>query len=139
MDPSIHMMQDFDPATYVQALVALAHIDGLFDIERDYVDAKAQLLGVTPDWSAVSADLQPIGAEVSELTRRVVIRDCIVLASVDGEYSDAERAVVHRIAQWLEVDEAACDRIEDWLRRYWELLDESEALLSGFDAPYENG
>ena len=139
MDPSIHMMRDFDPATYIQALVALAHIDGLFDIERDYVEAKAALLGVDCDWSVVSAELQPIASQTSELTRRIIVRDCILLASVDGEYSDAERTAIHRIATWLKVDEAACDRIEDWLRRYWELMDEAEALLSGFDAPKENG
>ena len=139
MDPSIHLMRDFEPAVYIQALVTLAHVDGLLPIERSYVEAQARLLGVPVDWDAADGQLPPIGEQVSELTRRIIVRDCIVLASVDGEFSDDERQLVHRIAAWLRVDEAACDRIEDWLRRYWELMDEAEALMSGFDAPKQNG
>lgn len=132
-------MRDFDPAVYIQALVTLAHVDGLLPIERQYVEAKARLLAVDIAWDAADGKLPPIAESVSELTRRVIVRDCIVLAGVDGEFSDDERKVVHRIAAWLEVEESACDRIEDWLRRYWELMDEAEALMSGFDAPKENG
>ncbi len=139
MDPSIHTLHDFDPAFYIQVLVTLAHIDGLLPIERAYVTAKAELLGVSVDWSPGDGEWAPIPSSVSELTRRVIVRDCVVLASVDGDFSDSERGTVHRIAEWLQVDESACDGIEDWLRRYWELMDESEALLSGFDAPKQSG
>jgi len=139
MDPSIHTFHDFDPAAYIQALVVLAHTDGLLPIEKTYVNAKAELLGVNVDWSVGDGEWSPIPTSVSEMTRRVIVRDCVMLASVDGNFSDGERETVHRIAAWLEVDESACDGIEDWLRRYWELMDEAEALLSGFDAPKQSG
>lgn len=137
LDAANTLLREFDPTTYLRLLVAQGHLDGLVQEEQDYIRARAALLGVEvePLLSQPLIELPPVDEQVSETTRRVILRDCIVLACIDGNYTEIERAHVHRVAKWLGVDIGAAERIEDWLRRYWELMDESEALLSGFDAP----
>ncbi len=93
-------------------------------------------VGTAALWEEDLKAFPTIPEEVSEVTRRVVVRDCILLGCIDGEYTDAERAWVHRIATWLGVDLEASDRLEDWLRRYFDLMEEQEMLLSGFDPPF---
>lgn len=136
-DPSLTLLQDFDPRTYLRLLVAQSHLDGLKPEERNYIQARATVLGLDPEGLLAEplTELPPVPETVSETTRRVIVRDCILLGCIDGDYSEMERAHVHRVAKWLSVDLDAVDRIEDWLRRYWDLMEESEALLSGFDAP----
>ena len=137
LDAANTLLQEFDPTTYLRLLVAQGHLDGLVPEEQAYIRARAALLGVEvePLLAQPLTELPAVDEQISETTRRVILRDCIVLACIDGDYSELERAHVHRVAKWLKVDIEAADRIEDWLRRYWELMDESEALLSGFDAP----
>ncbi len=136
-DPSLTLLQDFDARTYLRLLVAQSHLDGLKPEERHYIQARATVLGLDAEGllSEPLTELPPVPETVSEATRRVIVRDCILLGCIDGDYSEMERAHVHRVANWLSVDLDAVDRIEDWLRRYWDLMEESEALLSGFDAP----
>jgi len=138
-DPALMSLLDgFDAPTYLRALIAVVKIDGVKPIERDYVEARAKVLGAdtTTLWEEDFSEFPPIPEEVSEVTRRVIVRDSILLGCIDGEYTDAERAWVHRVAAWLSVDIDACDRLEDWLRRYFDLMDEQEMLLSGFDPPF---
>ncbi len=72
---------------------------------------------------------------MSDMTRRVVLRDCILIACLDGEYSDTERAWIHRICEWLGLSTTTADLFEDWFHRYFDLIDEQEALLWGFEPP----
>ena len=136
-DPATLLLQGFDAQVYLRALITVVKIHGIEPVERDYVEARARVLGVDPAplWAEEERELPPIPEDVGELTRRAIVRDCIMMGCIDGEYSDQERARVHEIATWLGVTEETCDHLEDWLRRYFELMDEQEALLSGFDPP----
>jgi len=131
------LLDDFDAKTYLQALITVVKMDGVKEIERQYVDARAALLGVdsAPLWAEEITELPPVSEDVGVVTRRVVIRDCILMACIDGDYTDRERSRVHQIAAWLSLEEQTCDHFEDWLRRYFELMDEQEALLHGFEGP----
>ncbi len=136
-DPALHLLEDFDAETYLRALIAVVKVHGIEPVEHDYVEARAKLLGVdaTDLWEEDLEDLPPVAESVSDTTRRVVVRDCILMGCIDGEYTDDERAWVHRIAAWLGVSTHTCNLFEDWLRRYFDLLDEQEALLCGFEPP----
>ncbi len=137
ISPSLSLLEDFDAKTYLQALITVVKMDGIKDIERQYVDARAALLGVDPRplWAEDLVELPPVPDEVGTVTRRVVIRDCILMACIDDDYSEKERSRVHQIAAWLSIDVETCDHFEDWLRRYFDLMDEQEALLHGFEPP----
>lgn len=136
-DPATLLLEGFDAQTYLRALITVVKIHGIEPIEREYVEARARVLGVdaAPLWAEQVTEFPPIPDEVGEVTRRVIVRDCIMMGCIDGEYSDQERAWVHKIADWLGVSEETCDHLEDWLHRYFALMDEQEALLSGFDPP----
>lgn len=135
--PGLSLLEDFDSVTYLRLLVAQAQVDGLVPEERDYILLRGAMLGVDtePLLAEPLRELPPVDPATSETTRRVILRDCIVLACIDGDYTETERARVHEVADWLSVPHSSVDRIEDWLRRYWELMDEAEALLAGFEAP----
>ncbi|MED5369542.1 MAG: hypothetical protein VX899_00885 [Myxococcota bacterium] len=135
--PGLSLIQDFDPHTYLRLLVAQALVDGMTAEERDYILLRGALLDVdaTELLERPLQTLPPVDPGLSETTRRVILRDCIVLACIDGDFSEAERERVHRLAEWLSVPVESVDRIEDWLHRYWDLMEEAEALLAGFEAP----
>lgn len=131
------MLGGFDARIYMTALITIVKLHGIEPIEREFVEARAKLLGVdtTDLWEEDIESFPPVSDEVGEMTRRVIVRDCILMGCIDGDYSDKEREWVHRIATWLEVGEETCDLLEDWLHRYFAMMDEQEALLSGFDPP----
>lgn len=138
MDDSAYLLlEDFDAEAYLRALIAVVKVHGIEEVERDFVEARARTLGVDPShlWDETLDELPPIRGEMSDPTRRVVLRDCILIACIDGEYTDTERAWIHRIRDWLGLDEQTVDLFEDWFRRYYDLMDEQEALLCGFEPP----
>ena len=139
IDSSMPLLDDFDATTYIRALITVVKMDGIKPIERQYVEARAALLGVETGalWDEDLTDLPPIPDDVSLVTRRVVVRDCILMACIDDDYTDRERERVHQIAAWLSVDVETCDRFEDWFARYFDMMDEQEALLEGFDPPWD--
>ena len=106
IDSSMPLLDDFDATTYIRALITVVKMDGIKPIERQYVEARAALLGVETGalWDEDLTDLPPIPDDVSLVTRRVVVRDCILMACIDDDYTDRERERVHQIAAWLSVD-----------------------------------
>ena len=131
------MLEDFDAEAYLRALIVVVKVHGIEEVERDFVEARARILGVDPAhlWDETLEELPPLNDAMSDPTRRVVLRDCILIACIDGEYTDSERAWIHRIRDWLGLDAQTVDLFEDWFRRYYDLMDEQEALLWGFEPP----
>ncbi len=84
-----------DARVYLTALLAVAHADGdLHAHERAYIDRQARILGV--DLSTLDRHGDVVAYvgdhEVMESTAQAILRDALLLASVDGEYDAAERA-----------------------------------------------
>ncbi|MEQ1570466.1 MAG: hypothetical protein ABMA64_32840 [Myxococcota bacterium] len=138
MDDAAHLLlEGFDAHAYLRALIAIVKVAGVTDTERDYVESRARVLGVdsAPLWQETLTELPVLPDSVTERTRRVVLRDCVFIACIDGDYADKERAWVHRIRDWLGLAPEVSDLFEDWFRRYFDLMDEQEALLLGFEPP----
>jgi hypothetical protein len=136
-DPSPDFLQDFDAETYLRVLIMLVKVHGIEPVEREFVESRARTLGVDPShlWDETLSELPPLPEGMSEMTRRVVLRDCILIACIDGEFTDIERGWTHRICGWLGLDLDTANLFEDWFRRYFDLMDEQEALLWGFEPP----
>lgn len=135
MDAARLALHDFDAHAYLRLLIAVVKVCGITEVEREWVEARARLLGVdaTALWSETLTELPPLPPDLSDRTRRVVLRDCILIACIDGDYADKERALVHRVRDWLGLSAATADRFEGWFRRYFDLMEEQEALLEGFE------
>jgi hypothetical protein len=136
-DPARHLLEDFDAETYLRALIVVVKVHGVEPVERDFVVSRARILGVEHEhlWDDEVADLPPLPDDLSDTTKRVVLRDCILIACIDGDYTDTERQFIHRIRDWLGLAPETVDLFEDWFRRYFDLMDEQEALLWGFEPP----
>jgi len=137
-DPSrLFSLDDFDAETYLRVLILVVKVHGIEPVERSFVESRARILGAEHEhlWDETIEELPPLPEGMSDMTRRVVLRDCVLIACLDGEYSDTERAWIHRICDWLGLSHTTADLFEDWFHRYFDLIDEQEALLWGFEPP----
>jgi hypothetical protein len=69
---------------------------------------------------------------------RVAVFDAIRAAFGTGEYSDADRDYVRRIAATLNVDEQTVAALEDLVRREQELKEKRISLVFGQNVPYQD-
>jgi tellurite resistance protein len=129
----------FDAAAHLAVLASVALADGAIDSrERAALERHARLTGA--DLSAAIERANDLGflsrMHTSERTRRAILRDCIVLAKVDGAYSTVERERIAAIAKALGMPESAVadaerradsvappmiERAPGWLQDYWAL------------------
>ncbi len=132
MNPTSFAMDDFDVPLYLRALVAVAASDGISPDEEGFIRQQASALGVDAD--DVLADTAPaVGAVVdgaTPLTRRVIYRDCFILAHVDGVVSGEERAVLASLRDTLGLTPERAAALESWAERYSAILAEGESLLA---------
>lgn len=130
MFDAAHVLENFDAEVYVRALVAVAQTDGVRDEERAFITDHAGALGVpVPDFET-RIDVGTVGAGTSDVTRRMIVRDCIVLAALDGDFSSAERERIKDIAGHLGVSPAMAQKLEAWVTKYAEVVEEGQQLLA---------
>lgn len=123
---------DFDAELYLKLLHAVADADGVHPVEEDYIRHQAAALHVDPE---VVLGKGPIALEqlqltASEVTRRMVYRDCYTLACADGAVSDQERATLHRLRRVLNLTPERATALEAWVARYSAMIEEGQALLT---------
>lgn len=131
MHDTVTMLSEFNGTAYIQALIAISCVDGVKDEEREFIENQAQMLNIdTFDLWSIPLDLSSI-THLPDVTRRAIVRDCVALGAIDGEFSDRERSKVVDIANKLDVDERLVDAFERWLKDYSDLLDRGIQLLHG--------
>ena len=69
-------------------------------------------------WDTTHKTFLISGKEVSRLTAVVIIKDCILLASLDKNFSLAERDKVYAYAAKLDITRSDVDYIVEWLGHY---------------------
>ncbi len=113
--------EDFDPELYIKILVAVAKADkNNGPREFEYIANQANRLGIdfTRVWDTTDKTFLISGKEVSRLTAAVIIKDCILLASLDKNFSLAERDKVYAYAAKLDITRSDVDYIVVWLGVY---------------------
>ena len=107
---------------YLKALITVAMADNLIhETEKEYITLQAKMLSldINEFWDAPEKDLSFLKpSKMSNVHRMVLLRDCIILSSVDGEYSMVERASILEIASMLHLEESDVENIEDWRNEY---------------------
>lgn len=101
--------------TYFRVLVRYASHDGVHATEKAYVTAQAQVLGydTAPLWAADFA--QPSFDSLTSTLKKIILRDALVLAHIDGEYSEKEALGLRTLCQAMKLDERVLEDIESWL------------------------
>ena len=130
MPPKPQTDLQIQPDIYLAALVGVARIDGIRDVERDFITSQAALFGFAGqiDWSG-ELDLQRLREAASTATLRLVIRDMVILASIDGDYSGAERERIAAAAEALGLPDGFTPEMETWVARYLAVLADGKRIL----------
>jgi hypothetical protein len=126
--------EDFDPELYIKILVAVAKADkNNGPREFEYVANQANRLGIdfARVWDTTDKTFLISGKEVSRLTAAVIIKDSILLASLDKNFSLAERDKVYAYAAKLDITRSDVDYIVEWLGDYDALEKKWNRLISG--------
>jgi len=122
---------DLDAEQYLRLLVSVAKSDpDNGPPEYEYVKRQANALGldIVSLWNDTPKHylLSPI--RVSRSVALIIIKDCIMLASMDGNFSIGEKEKVYRFAERLDVTRTDVDAVVTWLgdydrlRRQWNAL-----------------
>ena len=107
---------DFDSRLYLKILVAIAKSDpDNGEPEYNYVRRQAIKLGLDIDehWDTTSKSFLAGGLKVSRMTALVIIKDSIVLATLDGNFSLGEKERIYAYAQSFDIPRTDVDKIEN--------------------------
>jgi hypothetical protein len=127
--------RDFDPRTYLSILIAIAKSDkDNGPPEFEFVRRQADRLGLDYDYFFTHTDKSFLIRKqtISRLTALVVIKDAIMLASMDENFSLPEKQRVYEYAEKLDIARKDVDRIEELiqddrqLKRRWSDLVKEE-------------
>jgi len=135
MQTSTSKLSSSEAQSYLSALLTVAAVDGISAEEMRYIERQAQILGVSVDALMIepAADLEALRQQCSAETRRMIVRDCITLASIDNDYNELERASVRRISEQLGVTRERLRALEAWTQEYWDVVQRGEHLLRDGD------
>jgi tellurite resistance protein len=124
---------DIDGPSYLKTIIAVAFADGhVHEEERQFIDMQAQVLSLNSAdyWTNPEHDLGFLGGvEMSRPTCMTIIRDCIVLGHLDGDFTETERTKVYDVASLLGRSKSEVDAIETWLKSLWAVMEEGNRLF----------
>ncbi|BBO69693.1 hypothetical protein DSCA_36230 [Desulfosarcina alkanivorans] len=124
----------FDRETYVKMLITIARADKENGLqEYRYIRKQAIQLGV--DYAAVLKDTQKnfeIGTQqVSRLTALRVLKDAIMIASMDSNFTLPEKQKIYTYAEKLDIPRTDVDQLEVLVGALKELDDRWKELVAG--------
>ena len=125
---------DFDSETYVKILIAVAKADkDNGPREFEYVRKQAQRLAVDYDHFLASTEraFEINKQRVSRLTALLVLKDAIMIASMDRNFSLPEREKVYTLAEKLDISRNDVDYLEKCLNEYRKLCENWDGLVAG--------
>ena len=125
---------DFDSETYIQILIAIAKADkDNGPKEFEYVRKKAQHLRVDYDLFLATTEktFDLSKQRVSRLTALAVLKDAIMIASMDRNFSLPEREKVYTFAGKLDISRKDVDYLEEFLKDYRSLRQKWDGLVAG--------
>ena len=126
--------RDFDPRTYVRILVAIAKADkDNGPPEFEYVRRQADRLGLDSEHFFRNTDKSFLieRQNASRLTALVILKDAIVLASLDGNLSLPERMKIYTYAEKLDISRNDVDVLEKLIGEYRQLDNRWQQLVTG--------
>jgi len=133
---------------YAKALLVCANGDGqLAPAEKDWI------IGLTATRGASDEELEELinypatdnieqlicsNQIIFEYAKRAIIYDSIIACSADNEYSEGEKAVVHKAAALIDVPEDVVQQIEEIYLEEQELFKRKIKLLLPDSHPFSN-
>lgn len=115
-------------------LTSVALTDGkLADVEVRFVQRLALPLGLEVGELLAEVDHSSHAELCARLSRpiaaRIAVLELLRLAHVDDVYARVEQQAITELAARLRVPARTLERMEDWVRREWELFAEARGFL----------
>jgi hypothetical protein len=123
---------EFDPELYIKILIAIVKADpSNGKPEFAFIGRQARALGVDfGRWlKQIDKGFAIEATKVSRATAMAILRDCIHLASMDRNFTLAEKERVYTYAAKLDIARSDLDRLERWLAACRELENQWNALI----------
>jgi hypothetical protein len=127
-------LTDFDSETYIKVLIAIAKADkDNGPPEFEYIRKQAQRLGVDYDQYLASTEraFEINKQRVSRITALLILKDAIMIASMDRNFSLPEREKVYTLAGKLDISRNDVEHLEDCLKEYRTLCEKWDGLVAG--------
>ena len=127
--------KDFDAEIYVKFLIMVAKADkDNGPREFDFVKKQAKRFGIDAEalWDEIDKKFSFSRLKVSRATALAVLRDCIILASLDGNFALAEKERTYTYAAKLNIPRLDVDHLEKWVMDYHDLKERWKKLLDGY-------
>lgn len=124
---------DFEPQIYIRILVAIAKADkDNGPPEFEFVRRQAQRVGIDYDRFLESTDKHFTikKRQLSRLTALVILKDAILLASLDRNFSLPEKQRVYTYAEKLDISRNDVDALETLINEYRRLNDQWQQLVN---------
>ena len=125
---------DFDSESYLKVLIAIAKSDKENGPpEFEYIRKKAQRLGVDYEQFLASTEkaFEINKQRVSRTTALLILKDAIMIASMDRNFSLPEREKVYTFAGKLDISRNDVDYLEDCIKEYRTLCEKWDGLVAG--------
>ena len=117
------MVAAADGALVREEISAIESIMGAMMLHPESREEVRQLLTKPPDLDSILE-----GMETSAI--RIALRDGALLASVDGDYDDAELTALRRIAKAAGLKEKNLSKILDWVSESWKMGAVGRSIIS---------
>jgi tellurite resistance protein len=127
--------KDFDAELYVKILITIAKADKENGPrEFDFVKKQAKRFGIDTDaiWNDIDKKFSFSRLKISRPTALAVLRDCIILASLDGNFSLSEKERTYAYAAKLNIPRLEVEYLEKWVQDYHDLKERWKKLLDGY-------
>ncbi len=103
----------FDAETYIRLLLHVARVEGhIHERKRAFIEHQMHLLFIEPRTVRHVGGAKDLEKMAPPRVRRAVVRDCILLAHLDGDYSSTERTAVTKIAARLGIEQTEVEAME---------------------------
>lgn len=128
----LKVLGSFDGKAYLTVLKSVAEKDGVVsENEKIFLETNSKVLEIDLASLPAEKDIdESIIASMSSLTKKIIIRDAIVMAYQDGDFSEEERIHILSFANKFGIDQSFVGLIDTWLKKYWEVISEGVDLVS---------
>lgn len=125
---------ELEPELYIRILIAVTKADrNNAEPEINHVREQARLLGVNfaQLWQETDKTFDIGKQPASRTTAMLALKDCITIASMDGNFTLAEKERVYNYASKLDIPRRDVDLLEEWLDEYRALKRKWKRLIKG--------
>ncbi len=116
---------------YLNALMEVAMTDGVFhEKEKEYIAMQAAMIGIAvPDFDNYKPENGLPLSNLPQKVKKCIVKDCIVLAMVDENYSQAEKGLILQMAKDMGLDEDFALQIETWVNDFVNVTERGRILF----------